>query len=62
VSGLTVVYLIACSCGKVHINETSRKLEQRMKEYQDASRKGDGRYYAIAEHSWNKHYSIAWQD
>ena len=35
--------------GKVYIGETTRRLEQRMKEHQDACKRGDEKVSAIAE-------------
>ena len=45
-----VVYSIPCSCGKVYIGETTRRLEQRISEHQDACRKGEEKKSAVAEH------------
>ena len=39
----------ACSCGKVHIGETKRQLETRMKEHHAAVRLG---HSAVAEYAW----------
>ncbi len=36
-----IMYSIRCSCGKVYIGETTRRLEQRVKEHQDACKRGD---------------------
>ena len=37
----SILYSIPCSCGKVYIGEKTRKFEQRVKEHQDAWKKGD---------------------
>ena len=57
-----VVYQIPCSCGKTYIGETTRKLETRMKEHQDACCKGMLEKSAVAEHAWEHHHPIKWQD
>ncbi len=44
--------------GKVYIGETTRRLEQRMKEHQDACKRGDEKASAIAEHAWQLHHPI----
>jgi len=46
-----VVYRIPCCCGMIYIGETSRKLEQKVKEHQDTYRNGDEKSSAIAEHA-----------
>ena len=45
-----VVYRIPCSCGKVYIGETVRRLETRLKEHQKACREGTMATLAVAEH------------
>ena len=57
-----VVYQIPCSCGKTYIGETSRRLETRMKEHQDACCRGMLEKSAVAEHAWEHHHPIKWQD
>ena len=57
-----VVYRIPCSCGKVYIGETIRRLETRTKEHQDACRKGMTEKSAIAEHAWENHHPINWEE
>ncbi len=37
----SIVYSIPCSCGKVYIGEKSRRFEHRVKEHQDAWKRGD---------------------
>ena len=56
------VYSIPCSCGKVYIGETTRRLEQRISEHQDACRKGEEKKSAVAEHAWKEHHPIRWQE
>ncbi len=53
-----IVYSIPCICGKVYIGGTTRRLEQRVKEHQDACKRGDGKVSAIAEHSWQQHHPL----
>ena len=57
-----VVYQIPCSCGKVYIGETVRRLETRMKEHQDACRKGLTERSAVAEHAWDQQHQIEWKE
>ncbi len=58
----SIVYSIPYSCGKVYISETTRRLEQRVKEHQDACKRGDEKVSAIAEHAWQQHYPIKWEE
>ena len=53
-----VVYGIPCSCGKVYIGETRRRLETKLREHQEACRKG------ILEKSaaWKDHHTIRWDE
>ncbi len=55
---LSIVYSIPCSCRKVYIGETTRRLEQRVKEHQDACKRGAEKVSAIAEHVWQHHHPI----
>ena len=57
-----VVYKIPCSCGKVYIGETIRRLETRMKEHRTACIKGEVERSAIAEHAWSQHHPILWEE
>ena len=57
-----VVYQIPCSCGKKYIGETVRRLETRMKEHRDACQKGALEKSALAEHAWQNHHPIKWEE
>ena len=57
-----IVYRIPCSCGQVYIGETIRRLETRMKEHQDACKKGTLEKSAVAEHAWESHHTIRWEE
>ena len=46
-----VVYQIPCSCGKSYINDTRRRPETRLREHQEACRKGTLEKSAVAEHA-----------
>ena len=46
---------------KYTLGETTKRLEQRVKEHQDAGRRGDEKVSAIAEHAWQQHHSIKWE-
>ena len=48
------VYKIPCSCSKFYIGETRRRLETRMKEHQNACRKG----LLKSQPFWNMHGKI----
>ncbi len=39
-----------------------RRLEQRVKEHQDACKRGDEKVSAIAEHAWQQHHPIKWKE
>ena len=56
----SVVYKITCSCERVYIGETVRRLEQRITEHKDACKKGKERKSALAEHSWQHQHPILW--
>ncbi len=55
------MYSISCSCGKVYIGETTRRLEQRIKEQQDACKRGDEKVSVIAD-AWQQHHPIKWEE
>ncbi len=57
----SIVYSIPCSCGEVYIGETTRRLEQRVKEHQDACKRGNEKVSAIVEHAWQQHHPIKWE-
>ena len=57
-----VVYKIPCSCGKVYLGETKRRLETRLKEHKDACRRGELEKSAIAEHAWTNDHAIKWEE
>ena len=57
-----VVYEVPCTCGKVYIGETRRRLETRLKEHKDACIKGFTDKSAIAEHAWMEDHPIRWDD
>ena len=47
---------------QVYIGETVRRLETRMKEHQDACRRGMVERSAIAEHAWENQHPIKWEE
>ena len=55
-----VVYEVPCTCGKVYIGETKRRLETRIKEHKDACVKCLTDKSAIAEHAWTNDHPINW--
>ena len=57
-----VVYHIPCSYGKTYIGETRRRLETRLREHQEACRKGTLKKFAVAEHAWKDHHAIKWEE
>ena len=58
----SVVYKIPCTCGKVYIGETTKRLETRVREHQNACRSREFDKSAIAEHAWTDHHPILWDD
>ncbi len=58
----SIVYSITCSCGKKYIGETTRRLEQRVKENQDAYKRGVEKVSAIVEHAWQQKHPIKWEE
>ncbi len=57
-----VVQYTLHSCGKEYTGETTRRLEQRVKEHQDACKRGDEKVSAIAEYAWQQHHPIKWKE
>ena len=57
-----MVYRVPCSCGETYTGETVRRLETRMKEHQDACQKGALEKSALAEHTWESHQPIKWEE
>ena len=57
-----VVYRILCSCGQVYSGETRRRLEMRLIEHQDACERGMMEKLAVAEHVWENHHLIHWEE
>ena len=57
-----VVYHIPCSYGQVYIGETKRRLESRLKEHRDACERGMMEKSAVAEHAWEHHHPIHWEE
>ena len=55
-----VVYEVPCTCGKVYIGETKRRLEIRIKEHKDACMKCLMDKSAIAEHARMNDHPIYW--
>ena len=49
-------------CGRVYIGETVRRPEARIKELEDACKKGMTEKSTIAEHAWNSNHPIAWNE
>ena len=56
-----VVYSVPCSCGKVYIGGTVRRLGTRIKEHQDACARGEQEKSAVADHAWSNHHPILWK-
>ena len=57
---MNVVYEIPCTCGKVYIGETKRRVGTRLKEHKDACVGGHTHKSAIAEHAWAEDHPINW--
>ena len=57
-----VVYQVPCSCGKAYIGETVWRLKTRMKEHREACQKGALEKLAFAEHVWESHNLIRWEE
>ena len=57
-----VVYQIPCSCGKSYIGETRRRLETRLREHQEACRKGTLEKSAVVELGCKEHHAIKWDE
>ena len=57
-----VVYRIPCSCGKVYIGETRRRLEMRLREQQEACRNATLEKSAVAENAWKDRHAIKWDE
>ena len=57
-----VVYEVPCTCSKVYIGETKRRLETRLKEHKDASTRCLTDTSVIAEHAWTNDHPINWAE
>ena len=57
-----VVYEVLCTCGKVYIGVTKRRLETRLKEHKDACTRCLTDKFAIAEHAWAIDHPINWAE
>ena len=53
-----VIYKVPCTCDKVYISETKRRLGTRIKEHKDACMKYHMERSAIAEHVWKNDHPI----
>ena len=50
------------ACPAMHIGQTGRPLETRVKEHKTAVRNGEVSSSALAEHAWNESHQIDWDD
>ena len=57
-----VVYKIQCSCGKVYICKTARRLHTRFQEHQKACQEGSTALSAVAEHAYQHQHPIQWEE
>ena len=57
-----VVYRIPGNCGQVYGGETRQRLEMRLKEHWDACVRGMMEKSAVAEHVWENHNLILWEE
>ena len=58
-----VVYLVPCkSCFAVYVGQTSRQLYTGLKEHKRAVRNADFNPSVLAEHAWNQHHRIDWNE
>ena len=51
-----------CSCGNSYIGETRRRLETRLREHQEACRKGTLETSVVALHAWKDQHTIKMQE
>ena len=57
-----VFYEVPCTCSKVYIGETKRRLGTRLKEHKDACVKCHTDKSAIAKHAWTNDHPINWAE
>ena len=58
-----VIYQIKCrDCDATYIDHTGRNLSQRVKEHHTATIKGLVNNSGIAQHAWDQHHNIDWDD
>jgi len=57
-----VVHHVPCSCGQVYIGETKQRLETRPKEHRDTCERGTMERLDVAEHVWESHHPINWEE
>ena len=53
---------IPCSCGKVYIGKTDRRLHTRLQEHQKACWEGSIALSAVAEHAYQHQHPIQWEE
>ena len=57
------VYQIDCAeCDAKYVGQTGRNLSQRVKEHRTATKKGQILKSGIAQHAWDAHYDITWNN
>ena len=58
-----VVYEISCAdCTAKYVGQTGRNLSQRVKEHRGATENGQPEKSGIAQHAWEAHHEIAWDN
>ena len=58
-----VVYQINCQdCEASYVGQTGRNLSQRVKEHKSATEKGRTLNSGIAQHAWDEHHTIDWDN
>ena len=58
-----VVYSVPYkSCSAMYVGQTSRQLSIRLKEHKRAVRTADFNVSVLAEHAWNQHHLIDWDE
>ena len=56
------VYCIPRICNQVYIEESRRTLEIRLKQHRNACEKGMIEKSDVAEHTWENHHLIRWEE
>lgn len=56
------IYKVPCECERLYIGETGRPLQVRIKEHQKLVAKGETDKSRLAQHVWDEHHRVKWDE